>query len=140
MQNNEYTIPKLNKYIRMVNEAANKKLIPLGIYNGQWSVILALKELGSSPQSKLGQYLSIEAPTLTTMIQRLEEMGLVTRELSSDQRVKIVSLTEEAKRKFDLWNNKILEHRQELFKDFSNNDMIELHKIIDKLLKNVTNK
>jgi len=140
LQDKKYTIPKLCKYVRMVNEAANKKLIPLGIYNGQWSVILALKELGSSTQSKLGQYLAIEAPTLTIMLKRLEEMGLVTRATSSDQRVKIVSLTEKAESNFELWNDKIIEHRQELFKGFSNDDMIELHRMIDRLLANVASK
>jgi len=140
LQNNEYTIPRLNKYVRIVNEAANKKLIPFGIYNGQWSVILALKELGSSTQTRLGQHLAIEASTLTIMLKRLEEMGLVSREVSSDQRAKIVSLTEKAESNFALWNSKIIEHRQELFKGFSNEDMIQLHGILDRLFKNITNK
>lgn len=136
MQNMDYIIPKISRYIRIVTEGTNKRLSPLGIYNGQWALIIALKEVGSATQSELVQYLSIEAPTLTRMLNRLEELGFVYRTADLDRRVKVVSLTEEAKAKFHLWDNEIVEYRKQLFKGFSNSDIVQLHQIFDKLIKN----
>lgn len=133
----EYVIPRINKYVRIVNEATNKKLGPLGIYTGQWSLILALHELGSATQSELLHYLSIEAPTLTNMLKRLEEGGLIKREICRDRRAKLVSLTQTAQERFPLWNREIQEYRKELFKGFSTQDMAELSHLVDRLLANV---
>lgn len=140
MQSIDYIIPKMNKYVRIVNDGTNKRLNPLGIYTGQWSVILALTEIGNVTQSELMQYLSIEAPTLTKMINRLEDAGLVTRTACADGRAKKVSLTEEAKDKFLLWDNEIKEYRKQLFRGFSDEEMVVLHQLFDRLVSNVTSK
>lgn len=133
----EYIIPRINKYVRIVNEATNKRLGPLGIYTGQWSLILALHELERATQSELSHYLSIEAPTLTNMLRRLEEAGLVEREVCRDRRAKLVSLTEKAKQMFPLWNQQILEYRAQLFKNITPEEMNVLSALMDRLLDNV---
>jgi MarR family transcriptional regulator, transcriptional regulator for hemolysin len=136
----EYIIPRINKYVRIVNEATNKKLGPLGIYTGQWSLILALHELGSATQSELIHYLSIEAPTLTNMLRRLEEAELIKRETCQDRRAKLVSLTKTAQERFPLWNHEIQEYRKQLFKGFAPEEMQLLSKLMDRLLNNVKKK
>ena len=71
------------------------------------------------------------------MLKRLEEAGLVKREVCKDRRAKLVSLTDEAKARFPLWNREIQEYRKELFAGFSAEDMTLLSQLTDRLLANV---
>lgn len=70
-------------------------LEPLGLTHPQYLVMLALWE--SSPRSvkDLGVALALEPPTLSPLLKRLENAGLITRTRSSrDERVLDIELTE----------------------------------------------
>ena len=65
----------------------------------QLSCLLALYEYGPLPLSRLAKYILVKPSTVTGIIDRLEEKGLVSRERSAlDRRVINITLTESGKK------------------------------------------
>lgn len=66
----------------------------LGLTPGHTKVLLTLDPDGALPIGSLAQQFSCDASTMTWLVDRLEERGLVERRgLPSDRRVKTVALT-----------------------------------------------
>ncbi len=65
-----------------------------GLHPGQELMLMLLWEQDHRPQSELVGRLGVEAPTVTKMLQRLEQQGLVVRERpAANRRTAVVSLT-----------------------------------------------
>ncbi len=63
--------------------------------NPQFAVLLVLDDNGSLDQSALGALTAIDRSTLTPLLDRLEALGLVTKEIDpANRRRRIVTLTE----------------------------------------------
>lgn len=66
----------------------------LGVTYTQWIIIVALWEEDAQPVGTLGEKLFLESNTLTPILKKLEQLGLLERRRSaSDERQVIVSLT-----------------------------------------------
>ncbi len=71
---------------------------PLGITYTQYIVLLVLWETDGVSVRQLGQRLYLDSGTLTPLLKKMEEVGFVTRERSTeDGRVVLVHLTEKGK-------------------------------------------
>ena len=71
---------------------------PLGITYTQYIVLLVLWETDGVSVRELGQRLYLDSGTLTPLLKKMEEAGLVTRTRSTaDGRVVLVHLTEKGK-------------------------------------------
>lgn len=69
-------------------------LQPLGLTYPQYLVMLALWDGDDASVSELGEALGLDSGTLTPLLKRMEEAGLVTRRRDpSDERVVRISLT-----------------------------------------------
>jgi DNA-binding MarR family transcriptional regulator len=74
---------------------ASEMLHGLGLTPGHVKLLLKLDEGEGRPMSSLAQTFRCDASTMTWLVDRLEERGLVERRvLPSDRRVKAVALTE----------------------------------------------
>lgn len=72
-------------------------LSKLGLTYPQYLVLVSLWNRDGKTVGQLGQELGLESNTLTPLLKRMAEAGLVTRERSEhDERVVTVSLTEKA--------------------------------------------
>lgn len=70
-------------------------LEPLGLTYTQYITLLALWETDNETVKSLGEKLLLDSGTLTPLLKKLEEQGLVERKRSeSDERSVIISLTE----------------------------------------------
>ena len=70
-------------------------LAPLGLTYPQYLVLVSLWAQDGLSVRELGEELALESNTLTPLLKRMEESGLITRARSSeDERVVQVSLTE----------------------------------------------
>ncbi|PPF77823.1 MarR family transcriptional regulator [Subtercola sp. Z020] len=70
-------------------------LDPLGLTYPQYLVLLVLWEEGPTSVSSLGGRLSLDSGTLSPLLRRLEQAGLITRSRQPhDERSVLVSLTE----------------------------------------------
>ncbi|MBN1858914.1 winged helix-turn-helix transcriptional regulator [Candidatus Bipolaricaulota bacterium] len=80
---------------RLFREIARSRLTEIGLHRGQAFVLLRLAYHDGSPQHLLAQGVHIRPATLTPMLQKLEEMGWITRKTDRrDRRITRVYLTE----------------------------------------------
>jgi DNA-binding MarR family transcriptional regulator len=90
-----YSIRRLMQAGELYTKKLNK------IYNvsaAQLNCLLALHENGPLPPSQIAKYILVNSSTVTGIIDRLENKGLVTRSrISSDRRVITVELTKNGK-------------------------------------------
>ncbi len=91
------TIANLRKATRAVTQVYNAGLRPVGLQVTQFTVISALARLGDTPLTRLADALVMDRTTLTRNLKPLVEKRLVRIEQDEDQRVRIVSLTDEGK-------------------------------------------
>ncbi|MFD0035698.1 MarR family winged helix-turn-helix transcriptional regulator [Streptomyces sp. NPDC127172] len=81
---------------RAVKGAYRVILKDLGLTYPQYLVMLAMWEHGDLPAKKLGEHLRLDSGSLSPLVKRLEGVGLVRRERSTqDERSVLVRLTEE---------------------------------------------
>lgn len=80
---------------RLVTQAYHPYLSELGLTYPQYLVLLVLWEQDRQPVNDLAKRLHLETNTVTPLLQRMEQQGLVVRKRSKeDGRQVIVSLTE----------------------------------------------
>ena len=74
-------------------------LAPLGLTYPQYLVLLTLWESDGLPLKRIGDRLRLDSGTLTPLLRRMEEAGLVTRSRDAeDERIVRVHLTPKGKR------------------------------------------
>ena len=80
---------------RLMMQAYQPMLAPLGITYTQYLVLMVLWEQDAQPLNAISRRLYLESNTLTPLIKRMEAMKMVTRKKNKDDaRQTIVSLTE----------------------------------------------
>ena len=94
-----YQIRRLMQAGELYTKELNKKY---QVSAPQLNCLLALYENGPLPPSQIARYIMVKSSTVTGIIDRLEQKGLVTRVRNSpDRRVITIELTETGKRLAD---------------------------------------
>jgi MarR family transcriptional regulator, organic hydroperoxide resistance regulator len=89
-------------------------------------------------QSEIGQQLSIQGATVTDMLQRMEEAGLVSRSRDpEDNRLVRVHLTEAGHEKERFIMQQFLKLESVVFAGFNENERILLRQSITRALENI---
>ncbi len=102
----------------------------------QWRVIRALNEFEELESKQLAELCCILSPSLTGIINRLEQQGYIKRRKSSeDQRRILISLTDKAKDMFARMSPQLETRYQEMTERFSAEDMRTLEDLLTKLCK-----
>ena len=91
----------LRKAARVVSQAYDGALKPVGIKATQFSVLATLDTLVDLPMTQLAEQLLINRTALSRNLKPLERDGLVRLASEADQRVRLVTLTPAGKRIFD---------------------------------------
>jgi MarR family transcriptional regulator, transcriptional regulator for hemolysin len=87
--------PQLNKSAKAARTMMEQRLAEAGATFGNWVVLATLEAGGSMIQRELAERLSIEGPTLTRHLERMEDRGLIRRVRSGpDRRAAEVILTD----------------------------------------------
>ena len=73
----------------------DRLFLPLGITNGQFSMMVAMGGMGAPKLGELANFLGMDHATVTAAIRKLETRGLVSqRNDGTDRRARRVSITE----------------------------------------------
>ena len=115
------------------------KLAPLGLTNAQFFILRCLSDEIGQTQKELADKLEIKSPSLTVMLNPLEEKGLIRREISSeDARAKLIFLTEQGK-EFLQWRIQpiIRELEEKLLSGFSDHERNMLSGFLDRMCQNM---
>lgn len=80
---------------RLTNQLYHEHLSPLGITYPQYLVLLVLWEQDAQPVTDIGKRLLLDTNTLSPLLKKLQQKGLVQKQRSStDERLVLVRLTE----------------------------------------------
>lgn len=90
------------------------------------------------PIVKIAEKTGLAKNTLTAMLERMEEGGLIRREQSADDRRKsLICLTEKA-RGLEKDYDRVSQQMNDLFfQDFSRKEIAELEKYLDRIMENL---
>ena len=85
--------------IHAYHQCISTKLNQLGLFRGQPPFMEELSRNGEMSQKQLAEVTKLSPATVTATVQRMQKAGLVTRRIDEmDQRVQLVTLTEDGKK------------------------------------------
>ena len=130
----QYVCFKLNRAMRKVSRAYEAHLAPLGITPAQFYVLSSLFETAQVKFKVLAGKLSMEGPTLTGILDRLERMNFIERRADpEDRRSLLIFLTEQAQEKRDIIATLVDTLDSELRKQFEPEDFRTFMDILNQM-------
>lgn len=131
-------ISSMFKQIHIAFESRfNKHLQKYNLTQSQMDVLVYLKHHEDSiiTQRDLEAGLRLKNPTITGILNRLEDKNLITREINlNDRRSKIIKMTDKSKTILEENYIHLEELESYIFKDFSEEEKEELVVLLDKVL------
>lgn len=123
---------------KAVREAFEETLVASGGSLGTWVVLSALSDEGIISQRALGSHVHLEGATITHHIDRLEELGLVRRQLDpKDRRVRKLELTPEGERLHTNLLAAMRDFERSLLDGLTERQLAELRKTLDRISANL---
>jgi DNA-binding MarR family transcriptional regulator len=89
----------LRRSARAVTQFYDRMLAPTGLRATQFTLLTVVRRTGGIPFSSLADVLGMDRTTLTRNLRPLERDGLVTIEVGTDRRVRLVRLTRRGEQK-----------------------------------------
>ena len=117
-------------YNAFIRQVANS----LHLTSSQAIHLLSIPYNGTS-MSKLAQGLGLDTSTITRNINKLEKLGLVKKHAGlNDQRVQIITLTNDGQKKVDIIEEKLTEIDDNLISELNLEEQEELLDVLEKLV------
>lgn len=108
-------------------------------HRAQAFVLCTLVDREGMTQSEIAEQLSVQGATITNMLQRMEEAGLVTRRRDAeDNRLVRVYLTDSGREKERIIHRAFGEMEARIFEGISPKDRERLRQLFYKLLQNMS--
>lgn len=123
----------LFQHNRFLTNQLNEVLKKHELFSSQWTILFCLSLNGSMTLTQIWRYLSVEAPTVTRTVTRLEKLGWVIRVPGEDKREKIVHLTEMAKERLPNIERSILAFEEEMVGNLSKGEQEQLMELLQKM-------
>ena len=108
------------------------------LYRAQWTILYYLANNESATLVELSHYMSVEKPTVTRTINRLEELGLVEHVPGKDKREKRMQLSEAGKQVYKDVRVTIDDYEQAILEGISEQEQMETIRIMEEIRKNIT--
>lgn len=90
---NTCTCFNLRKATRVLTQIFDEQLKPSGLLITQFTILVAIAQVGSGTINDLADRLVMDRTTLTRNLKPLEREGLITIQPGEDRRLRIISLT-----------------------------------------------
>lgn len=111
----------------------------VGLMGCQMPILTYIDRKPGCTQADLARKMFVSPASIAKSIDRLENSGLVTREVSQDsKRQYTLFLTENAKKALAESVKNMQAYDEKLFFDFSDQELATLNQLMDKLIFNVT--
>ncbi|WP_036654050.1 MarR family winged helix-turn-helix transcriptional regulator [Paenisporosarcina sp. TG-14] len=115
----------------------NLQLRKHDLYRAQWTTLYYLFNYGSSTLVELSNYQSVEKPTVTRTINRLEKQGYVEHIPSKDKREKRMHLTELGRKLYMDVRLTIDQFEKDILKGISEEEQLETIRIMEEIRINL---
>ncbi|WP_285769293.1 MarR family transcriptional regulator [Peribacillus sp. SI8-4] len=107
------------------------------LHRAQWTILYYLANDGSATLVELATYQSVEKPTITRTIARLEELGYVEHVPSKDKREKRMRLTELGKKVYDDVRVTIDQYEQDILSGITEEEQLAAIRIMGEIRNNI---
>jgi DNA-binding MarR family transcriptional regulator len=124
---------------QLLSRRFQERLEPFGLTPFHWLVLCCLWQEDGLPTSSIGEQLQQVGGTLTGVLDRMEERGLVYRERDRrDRRIWRIWLTDAGKELHDILPPIALELREQALKGFSEDERERMSQLIDVAIANLS--
>lgn len=131
---------KLMKTYFALHKDVMKECKSLGLSSGQPKILEYLLENDGVCQKEIAMHCEIEKATVGTILDGMEQLGLVKRKRKEgDRRSLFVYLTDLGKEKANSVSKIFEKVEKAAFKSLSKDDQIAFLKMVDEIYKNLTN-
>lgn len=111
----------------------------IALHRAQATLLCKLFVQEGLNQSEIAQQLGVQGATVTDMLQRMEESGLVMRRRDpDDNRLVRVYLTDEGREKERAIAEQFLKLESHIFEGFDENERLQLRHLLARVLMNIT--
>jgi MarR family transcriptional regulator, transcriptional regulator for hemolysin len=107
------------------------------LYRAQWTILYYLALNGTATLVELSHYMSVEKPTMTRTISRLEELGYVEHVPGKDKREKRMQLSDAGKKVYQDVRETIDQYEQEILDGITEQQQIETIQIMEEIQHNI---
>jgi MarR family 2-MHQ and catechol resistance regulon transcriptional repressor len=119
---------------KRVQRGAEKNLLRVDLTVAEFRTLRVLKEEGSSPMNRFCSATLLSQPTITGIVDKLEERGLVERVRSlKDRREVLIALTPKGSSVFARAEEVHREFMAELFSVLGHDETLHLQRLLSKL-------
>jgi DNA-binding MarR family transcriptional regulator len=124
----------LGKAYQRVTQAAKQRLAPYGVTPVQYAVLKVLWEKDDRSGAELGERLLLDSATITGLLDRLEQAGLIERKAhATDRRVNRVVLTIRGRDLQDSLDHEMDQMNQDFLGEFSTEEAQLLRKLLNSI-------
>lgn len=128
----------LTQFCQAYRTLSDDLMDQIGMHRAQAGLVCRLFDQDGSTQSEIASQLGVQGATVTNMLQRMEEAGLVTRERDpEDNRLVRVYLTDEGRKKEHLINEQFSKVEAAIFAGFSAEERATLRSLLGRMLRNM---
>ena len=125
----------------LVQKALLERLRDTGLTIGQPKILDYLKDHDGSSQKDIAKACFLEAGSLTTILNKMEEKGLIERRiLNGNRRSFHIFMTDEGREKMQLIDRSFSEIEKKALSDVSDEELETFMSVYKKIYKNLTNK
>ena len=125
----------------MVQKNFMERVKPFGLTLGQPKILDYLKDHNGANQKEIAAACHIEPGSLTSVLNRMEEKGLIERRiLDGNRRTFYIFMTEEGARLKDVVEANFLTIEEKVFKDIPKEEQDAFMQTFSKIYENLSNK
>lgn len=125
----------------LVQKALLEQLKDTGLTIGQPKILDYLKDYDGSNQKEIAQACFLEAGSLTIILNKMEEKGLIERRtLNGNRRSFHIFMTEEGKKKQELVDQAFLNIEKKALSDISEEEFTQFLSVYKKIYSNLRDK
>lgn len=125
----------------LVQKALLERLRDTGLTIGQPKILDYLKDHDGSSQKDIAKACFLEAGSLTTILNKMEEKGLIERRiLNGNRRSFHIFMTDEGREKMQLIDRSFSEIEKKALSDVSDEELEIFMSVYKKIYKNLTHK
>jgi DNA-binding MarR family transcriptional regulator len=129
----------LARFAQAYRSLSDVLMDPLTLHRSQAMVLCKLFHEDGITQSEIAQQLSVQGATVTDILQRMEEGGMVTRRRDlSDNRLVRVYLTDAGREKESFIMEQFLKLESAVFAGFDENERVLLRRLLYRALDNMS--
>jgi DNA-binding MarR family transcriptional regulator len=110
----------------------------IGLHRAQATLLCRLFDHDGMTQSEIAEQLSVQGATITNILQRMEETGLVTRRRDrDDNRLMRVYLTDAGRKQERAITDQFMKVEEAIFEGLGQQERIVLRRILKQMLQNM---